>query len=122
MANLHLRSGDDYLDNRRLIVTVTDRETGDPVDISATDLTFMVKASRRDDDVDALITKTSAGDIEIAAPQSGATLGKAYIAIEAADTDSLDGVYKWELQGEDASGVITLADGVLFVLADLVTT
>ena len=122
MANLHVRSGDDYLNTRRLIITVTDRETGEAVDISSTDLTFMVKSSRLDDDVDALITKTEISGIEIAAPQTGATKGVAYLSLEAADTASLDGRYRWELEGEDAAGVITLADGVLFVLSDLITT
>lgn len=120
MTNLHIVSGDDYMNVRRLTITVTDVD-GSPVDISNTDLTFMVKASRADADDDALITKTTPSDIEIALPQTGATEGVAYLTIEAADTDTLAGRYRWELQGDDAAGTITLADGVLFIDPDLIT-
>lgn len=119
MANLHIVSGDDYADTRRLVITVRD-EDGQPVDLTSTDLTFMVKSSRLDDDVDAVMTKTTPVDIELAV-QSGDTEGKAYITIEAADTATLEGRYRWELEGADAEGTITLASGVLFIEPDLIT-
>jgi len=120
MSNLHIRSGDDYTNVRRLTITVTDID-GTPIDISGIDLTFMVKAQKADADVDALFTKTTPTDIEIASPQAGATLGKAFLSIPGTDTDVLDGRYRWELEGDDAAGNITLADGVLFVEHDLIT-
>lgn len=120
MANLYLTSGDDYADVRALVITVTDPDTGDRVDISATDLTFMVKSSRADADDDALITKTTPTDIVIANPQTGETKGVAYMTLDAIDTSDLGGRYRWELEGEDAGGTITLAEGTLFVRADLI--
>ena len=114
MSNLHIRSGDDYLNVRRLTITVTDVD-GTPIDISGIDLTFMVKAQKADDDVDALIAKSTPGDIEIALPQLDELLGKAYLSLDSSDTATLDGRYRWELEGTDAAGTITLADGVLFV-------
>lgn len=120
MANLYIVSGDDYADTRRLTITVTDPD-GVAVDLSATDLTFMVKESRVDLDVDAVITKTTPTDIELASPQSGTTKGIAYLTLEAADTATLEGRYRWELEGDDAEGVITLAAGTLFIEPDLIT-
>ena len=120
MSNLHIRSGDDYTNVRRLTITVTDID-GTPIDISGIDLTFMVKAQKADPDVDALFAKVTPTDIEIASPQAGDTLGKAYLAIPGSDTAVLDGRYRWELEGEDSAGNITLADGVLFVEHDLIT-
>lgn len=119
MTNLYITSGDDYADSRALTITVTD-PAGAAVDLTATDLTFMVKASRTDADEDALITKTLLDGIELAT-QSGDTEGVAYLTLEAADTEALDGRYRWELQGEDSDGTITLAGGVLFVEPDLIT-
>jgi hypothetical protein len=120
MANLYLTSGDDYAGVRALVITVTDPDTGDTIDISATDMTFMVKENRGDADEDALIAKTTPTDITIANPQTGATKGLAYLTIDAADTVGLAGRYRWELEGDDSGGVITLADGVLFVKGDLI--
>lgn len=131
MSNLYVVSGDAYLDERRLVVTVTEpvldadgnEISRTPVDLSATDLTFMVKRRRSDADADALITKTTVSGIEIATPQTGATKGVAYIELDEADTDDLGhivGGYPWELEGEDSVGKVTLASGRFYVTADLV--
>lgn len=119
MASIYVTSGDAYLAARRLVVTVTD-DDGATVDISTTALTFMVKRKRTDDDSAALITKVTPTEIEVATPQTGATKGKAYIELEEADTDDLDGKYLWELEADDAIGKVTLAAGGFYVTADLV--
>jgi hypothetical protein len=119
MALLYLTSGDAYLGTRRLTVTVTD-PAGVRVDLSGIDLTFMVKESKADTDVEAIITKTTPTDVEIAVPQSGATLGVAYIAIAEPDTYFLDGRYLWELEADDAEGPLTLARGAVWIRGDLV--
>lgn len=119
MSNLFVTSGDAYLNVRRLTVSVTD-EDGVPIDLSATDLTFMVKRHRYDDDADALIDKTTSDGIEVATPQTGDTKGKAYIELDEVDTDALDGRYYWELEAIDAVGRVTLGSGKFYVNADLV--
>ena len=117
MSNIYVTSGDDYLDTRRLTVTVLD-SAGAAIDLTGAELTFAVK--RRASDDTALIEKTVGAGIEIASPQSGDTKGKAYIEVAAADTDDLRGNYRWELEGEDAVGHATLASGGFYVTEDLV--
>ncbi len=114
-VNLYIVSGDDYLGARRLVVTVTDDEEA-AVDLTGTDLAFMVKRRRTDDDDAAVITKTPA----LASPQTGDTEGVAYIELAATDTDDLSGRYLWELQADDSVGVITLASGGFYVTTDLI--
>ena len=122
MTAIRVTSGDDYgidgSNDRRLVITVT--KDGATVDLTDTELTFMVKRRRSDDDDDAVITKTVGDGLTLADPQTGATKGKAYLTLEAADTDDLSGKLLWELQAEDAVGVITLAAGGFYVTADLI--
>jgi hypothetical protein len=119
VSNLYVISGDAYTGVRRLTVTATD-PAGAALDLTGTTLVFMVKRRRSDEDADALISKQTPTDVEIASPQSGATKGKAYIALEEEDTEDLDGRYYWELEAGDAVGRLTLAAGVFRVTADLV--
>jgi hypothetical protein len=114
--NIYVTSGDDYLGTRRLTISATDG--GSAVDLTGVELTFRVQR-RRSDHV-ALVEKTEADGIEIASPQTGDTKGVAYIELEAADTDDLEGNYRWELQGIDATGVITLGSGGFYVAGDIV--
>ena len=121
--NLRVTSGDAYglsgSDDRRLLISVLSA-AGATVDLTGVNLTWMVKRFRHDDDDDALITKVTPTQILIADPQSGATKGKAYITLAEADTESLNGRYLWELEGDDAVGKITLASGGFYVTADLI--
>lgn len=118
-VHIHVTSGDAYVDDRRLTITVTDADDA-TVDLSATDLTFMVKRRRSDADADALITKVTPAEIEIASPQTGATKGVAYLSLEESDTADLNGRFLWELEGEDSAGKVTLADGGFYVKRDLI--
>lgn len=117
MSTLRVTSGDDYgldgANDRRLTVAVT--KGGTAVDLTDTDLTFMVKRSPTDADADALISKTPT-----LATQSGDTLGVAYIALAAADTADLAGIFPWELSAVDAVGTITLARGSIRIVPDLI--
>ncbi len=115
MINIYIRSGDDYLDGRRLVVTATDN--GAAIDLTGVDLTFEVKRTTRGD---AIITKTVGAGIEIAVPQVATTMGVAYIELEAADTEDLAGRFLWELQAQDAVGIVTLGSGSLYVKTDLI--
>lgn len=117
MSGLYVISGDDYLETRRLTVTVLGND-GLPADLSGAELTFGVR--RRRSDTAYLIEKTVGAGIEIASPQTGDTKGVAYIEVEAVDTDDLRGNYRWELEGEDAVGKATLAGGGFYVAEDLV--
>lgn len=119
MADFKVVSGDAYLAERRLTFTVTD-PAGTTVDLSATDLTFMIKRRRSDTDADALITKVTPDEIEIALPQTGDTKGVVYIELDEADTADLRGRYLWELEGDDAIGKVTLAAGRILVKRDLI--
>lgn len=121
MSNIYVESGDAYLEERRLVVTVTDAGVG--VDLTGVSLVFMVKDRRSDDDDEALIDKSTDDlEIEIASPQSGATLGVAYVGLDPADTADLAGRYYWELEGTDSIGATTLARGSFYVEADLVVS
>jgi hypothetical protein len=116
---ISVTSGDDYLGVRRLLVTVTD-EAGALVDLTGTDSTFMVKRHQTDADADALITKTLGSGIAYAPDQATTGKGKAFIEIEAADTDALAGRFYYELEAEDSVGIITLAAGYFIVKSDLI--
>ena len=114
MTYLSIPRGDDGI----LDVVVTDRDTGDPIDLTGAELTFMVKRDRRDADADAILAKTVGSGITVAAP----TTGIAVVAIDAADTDAATpGACWWELQSVDVtSKVHTLASGRFVITADLV--
>jgi len=117
---LSLRRGDAYVDTRRLVITAVDA-AGVAIDLTGTAIRFMVKAALNDADADAILSKVTGSGITLADPQSGATLGKAYIAIAAADTTSLRaGRYWYELEATDSIGVITLAAGTFMLVADLI--
>jgi hypothetical protein len=121
MSGLHVTSGDAYgLDgsnDRRLIVRVT--KDGANVDLTDVDLTFMVKNRRSDEDDEALFTKTIGSGITLAT-QTGDTIGKAYITLTEANTESLAGRYFWELEADDAVGKLTLASGEFRVASDMI--
>ncbi|RPH56137.1 MAG: hypothetical protein EHM89_15970 [Acidobacteria bacterium] len=114
---IYLQSGDAYTATRRLTMTVTD-QTDTAVDLSGTDLIFRIESSTGD----VLITKTTddAAEIEVAAPQSGATLGVCYVALDEADTDDMAGRYLWELEGTDAGGSMTLGYGAVYIKGDII--
>lgn len=118
--SLSIRRGDDYTGARRIVASVVDG-AGAPTSLTGTALTFMVKRSLNDADSLALLSKTVGSGITLASPQSGATLGVAYIALASADTASLSpGSYTYELEGEDAVGVVTLVQDIFELLADVV--
>lgn len=119
---LEVTRRDTYTGVRRLVVTVTD-EAAAAVDLTGTEIRFMVKRRRTDDDDDALISKSTSSGIAIASPQTGATKGVAYIALtgdEDGDTDVASGAWFYELEATDSIGIITLAAGRFVVLADLI--
>lgn len=108
-------------DDETLTLTVTDPDTGDPVDITGGELTFLVKRDIGDDDADALVTKTVGDGIGIA--DQIADTGQATVTIASADTDGIEpGVYPWELQAVLAASVKTLARGRIRIARDLVRT
>lgn len=120
--SLTITRRDTYTGVRRLVITVTD-EDGAAVDLTGTELRFMVKRWKRDADAAALISKSTSSGIAIASPQSGDTKGVAYIALtgdEDGDTDVSAGAWYYELEATDSIGIITLAAGRLTVIADLI--
>lgn len=120
MSTLTLTRGDDYAGDRRLVITVVDADDA-PLDLTGMDLTFAVYASGGS--TTAEISKTTDSGIALASPQSGDTLGLAYITIDSADTASLvpGRMRKWELEAEDGDGKVTLARGVFVLEADSIT-
>lgn len=115
--NIYVVSGDDYKETRRLRIAATDADGA--VDLTGVELTFRVSRGRYDET--AVFEKTVGDGIEIASPQTDETKGVAYIEVDASDTDDLEGKYRWELEGTDSVGVITLGAGGFYVTADLVT-
>jgi len=115
---MYLISGDGYTGARRVQMTIGDEDTGDPVDISATDLVFRLSSA---DGMTIFEKSTDTPDeIERASPQVGALLGVCYITIEPADTDALGGRYVWELEGIEAGKPKTLGKGACYIKVDLI--
>ena len=113
---IYLESGDGYVGVRRLQMSITD-DTGTAVDITNTDIIFRIESSTGD----VLVTKTTTDVDEIElAPQTGATLGVCYVALEEADTDGLSGRYLWELEGTDNTGTVTLGGGAVYIRGDII--
>jgi|GEM_PF-4150342 len=100
-------------DDQTIEITVTD-DAGDPVDLSGSELTFVIA-----EDGSAEVTKATAdGDISI----TGANNNVATIQLDASDTDDLDGAYHIELQQTDSgNNVATLTRGTLSIKQDLIT-
>lgn len=121
MSALTIRRGDAYTTSRRLVVTVVD-PAGATVDLTGTTIRFMVKRNRDAADAAAVISKSIGAGVTLASPQTGATKGVAYIAIDPADSAPLNAShrYVWELEATDSVGVITLAGGTFAVQADLI--
>lgn len=121
MTVLVLRQGDAYSGVRRLVVTAVD-SAGAALDLTGLTLDFAVFQSRRDSD--AILEKSTAapGGITLATPQSGATKGVAYIAIDEADTEDLDtgDFMVYELQSTDSEGPVTLDAGRFVLLPQLI--
>ena len=115
---MYLTSGDGYVGARRVQMTIGDEDTGDPVDISATDIIFRLSSG----DGTALVEKSTADpdEIERASPQVGALKGVCYITLEPADTDDLAGRYVWELEGTEAGKPLTLGKGSCYIKSDLI--
>ena len=81
------------------------------------DLIFRIESSTGD----VLVTKTTAdvAEVEIA-PQTGATLGVCYVALDELDTYELAGRYLWELEGTDNTGTVRLGHGAAYVRSDII--
>ncbi|QLH77446.1 hypothetical protein HZS55_09125 [Halosimplex rubrum] len=98
-------------DSQSIRATVTD-EAGDPVDLSSSDLTFVLA-----EDGSAAVTKTTGDGISV----TGADDNVAVVDLDAEDTDDLDGAYDIELQQTDSGGnVATLTRGTLSIKSDLI--
>ena len=93
--------------------TITD-SAGAAVDLTGASSTFVIYGSGS-----ALVTKTSgAGDITY----GGAGTSVATVALAPADTASLEGVYRYELQVTDSSGsVSTVSANTIYINGDLIT-
>lgn len=112
--NLIITRGDD----ETLSIAVTDRDTGDAVDLTGATLRFMVKRRRSDGDDDALVDKSTGAGITIESPS---TDGLATVTVEDSDTDDVEpGRAFWELQGILAGEVKTLAAGRITIRRDLI--
>lgn len=105
-------------DSDTLIVTATD--TGEPYDLTDTELRFTAKRRHEDADEEAVIVKTLEDGITV----TDALGGLAAIAISPADTDDLarDVNLVWDLQATQGETVRTLAEGVLKVSRDVSRT
>lgn len=120
-ADLTIRRGDAYAGGRRLVITARSA-AGTLRDLTGITLKFMVKRHRNDADAGALISKATGGQgITAASPQSGGTLGLAYVAINAADTaNGPVGRFYAELASTDSDGAWTLWSGSIDIVADLI--
>lgn len=119
MTFLRITRGDD----ETLNVLVKDRDTGLPIDLEGAELWWMVKALEDDEDIDALVTKTSVDGIEIA-PDQDTDTGEATVTVNAADTEGVEpGIWFWELQGllgVPEATLKTLASGRIRISRDLI--
>ena len=78
---IYLRQGNDYLDTGRIRLAFTDRDTGEPIDITAFDVWFAVKRRPHGvDDADAYVFKTTDDDVAID-PDQVVNRGIAYVSL-----------------------------------------
>lgn len=116
MSDLYLDRGDDAT----RVVTITNRITGEPVDITTiSHARFTAKRRRSDADDDAVIGPKDLGSgVEI----TDGPAGELTVTFEQADTDDIDEVtvLKWDCQVTDAAGVVTtVVKGRLLIEPDV---
>lgn len=100
-------------DTRTLTVTVNDRVTGDPIDLTGASIAWVLAKNNKST---AEIEKSVGSGITVATPASGVFV----VTINPADTTDLDGIYYHEAQVTDASGrVVTVMRGRATIETDL---
>ena len=99
-------------------LTITDQDTGDPVNLTNMVLTFTAKRRPTDTDAQAIILKTvDAGIVVDADP----TLGIAVLTLEPSDTEDLTDLrtLRWDIQIDNGAGdVRTPLSGRLAIASD----
>lgn len=104
-------------------ITLTDRDTGEPIDLGQVDeITFTAKSDTGDPDDDAVIVKTIGDGIEL---DDYPETGLATLTITPDDTETLLGwtMLVWDLQVDNGNGdVRTPLRGHLEVTADVSLT
>jgi hypothetical protein len=104
-------------DTQRYRLTLTDAETGDPIDITGGSMWFTMKAKITDNDADAVVQKHVTSHID---PANGVT----EVVVEASDTvDTKPGTYYYDFQYVDSIGnVKTILAGKVKLLSDVTRT
>ena len=118
MSHLAVTRGD----SATFTLTLTDEDTGAPVNLTGMTMTFTAKRRPTDSDAQALIAKSTADGIVIdVAPETGL----ATLTLDPADTEDLSpaqigrSLY-WDLQIDDMAGdVRTPLSGLLAISADM---
>jgi hypothetical protein len=130
MSQIELVAGD----RRTFTLTITDRDSGEPVHINSSTLFFTIKRSTRNADAAAVIRKSSpSGGIEILdTGAEDANKGKARITITKADWVGFDQIgaqrdYPWDVQevtdGEPETIMGTpLGDDPIRIVMDVTTS
>lgn len=92
-------------ETRTLAVTVSRRSDGTNLNLLTEVSAIELQVKAQDGDADPpLISKSIGSGITVRSPQTGDDLGVCDVVIDAADTSSLAGVYRWDL-------VVLLASG-----------
>src|SRR6185369_4223218 len=107
--------GDDYVDERHLVIAFNDPVTGEPIDLEGSVITFLVTPRLTNEP---LIEKVVYDGI-IIPPQEYDDIGKAWLELNGVDTmDLTPGPYRWIAHAIDSIGQVTV-QGRFYVITDL---
>jgi len=118
MSLLTMKRGD----RAEFAITLTDVDTGLPLDLTTMTLRFTAKRRATDLDADALIAKTEGAGITVDVDPS---TGLATLEIEPEDTEDLTDLRSlyWDVQVDNGAGdVRTPLSGLLAISADITRT
>lgn len=118
MSLLSMKRGD----RAEFAITLTDVDTGLPLDLTTMTLRFTAKRRATDTDAAALIAKTEGAGITV---DDDPATGLATLEIEPEDTEDLDDLRTlfWDIQVDNGAGdVRTPLSGLLAISADITRT
>ena len=118
---IYLRCGNDYDGTGRIRLAFTDRDTGEPIDISGYDVWFAIKRkSHGVDDADAYVFKTTDDDVEVD-PDQVTNTGIAWVALDRTETAAIPvGCWYYSAQGSDGTRIVEVGPSRVTVEADFI--
>lgn len=103
-------------DTKKYRLKVRDKKTGDPISVDGGELFFTLKQSKTDDDVNAILQKSTTGsETDPTNPT-----GEVEMILSSSEADVTPGSYYYDFQFVSSSGeVYTLLSDKVKVLADI---